>query len=382
MIRSVHLGKLRQAYAELTQAGTDPSRESLTALAERLKVKLWQLKSSRFSGFIGAESRFLCVDNMADKQIQTVGDILKNRREHLQQELADIALTMRIRREHLEAIETDNLEALPAGAYAIGFIRTYARHLELDETQLVALFKQQSNSNGAVSFDFPEMDEKREIPGTALAFGLLGLVLTAYFFVAFLTDAQTVSQNKVSQDSRVIKRLPHLKALTWCRKIKRSTAVTAPEDESTSPPADVQTPVPESEVAALTQAPDIIRVEPLPETVEEAAAPPSPVAAPQPLLSIRARGETWMRVVTDEGRILFSSIIVEGERFDFPPGEKFRLATQNAGRLEYVINGESVGFVGGRGQTLANRVVNVPRLLEGLRSVRKCDTQGCDCLNR
>ncbi|MGC6472827.1 MAG: helix-turn-helix domain-containing protein [Parvibaculales bacterium] len=302
---------------------------------------------------------------MADKQIQTVGDILKNRREHLQQELADIALTLRIRREHLEAIETDNLEALPAEAYAIGFIRTYARHLELDETQLVALFKQQSSSNGAVSFDFPEMDEKREIPGTALAFGLLGLVLTAYFFVAFLTDAQTVSQNKVSQDSRVTQEAAAPEGVDMVSEDQeKSTAVTAPEDESTSPPADVQTPVPESEVAALTQAPDIIRVEPLPETVEEAAAPPSPVAAPQPLLSIRARGETWMRVVTDEGRILFSSIIVEGERFDFPPGEKFRLATQNAGRLEYVINGESVGLVGGRGQTLANRVVNVPRLLE------------------
>lgn len=303
---------------------------------------------------------------MSGKQIQTVGGILKKKREELSQDLADIALQLRIRKEHLEAIETNNLDALPAEAYAIGFIRTYASHLELDETQLLALFKQQSTTNGQVRLDFPDVDEKRETPVMALTLGLLGAILTAYLFVAFLSDARTVSQEKLAtgkqeaalEDATIA--LPAVLAAPSAGTQPNETGensrdIPADADDvltAQSSPADAPSP----------EASDVIRVEPLPESIIEAEV--KAAEEERPVFSIRARGETWMRVVTDGGQILFSSIIIEGEHFDFPAGEKFRLATQNAGRLEYVIDGKSVGVVGGRGQTLANRVVNVPRLLE------------------
>ncbi len=299
---------------------------------------------------------------------ELVGDVLRHQREALKLDLDDISTKLRIRKEHLEAIETNQLKALPAEAYAIGFIRTYANHLGLDEAVLVSNFKMQLNGGTRVSFNFPDLEEKREIPGMALAIGLMVLVLLAYMFIAFLNNAQIITGEKGKETFQAVQ-----SELRQAESEPRGTVPDVKNDANETSEANETSKTSEkiTELATKQKQPVADALPDLPQTPsagEDNTLPTPPKkleATPlSPVFSIRARGETWMRIVSEEGRILFSSIILEGETFAFPKGEKFRLATQNAGRLEYVIDGKAVGLVGARGQTLSNRQINMPRLLE------------------
>jgi cytoskeleton protein RodZ len=84
---------------------------------------------------------------LADEVVseQTLGQILRQERELRNIPLDRIEEATRIRAAQLRAIEDDRLEALPAEAYARGFVRTYAEYLGLNGDDVVAIFNEQWN---------------------------------------------------------------------------------------------------------------------------------------------------------------------------------------------------------------------------------------------
>ena len=253
---------------------------------------------------------------------KNVGDMLKTAREAVGQDVAFVSNALRIREDHLVALEENDIQALPAQAYAIGFIRTYAAYLELDSDRLIALYKEQAGRAGGIRLDFPIMKDKGELPSTALVIGLLAVVLAAYLFWAFLITAEEEMIEK-----------------------------TTPQNNVSVP---VETPKPKAE-----------NVTPAPIPTQEASEAAPVQAERLSNFAIVARGETWMRVENAKGRILFSSIVLAGERFEFPEGDSFRLATRNAGLLDYVHGEKVIAPVGASGQILTRHRIDVPRLISG-----------------
>ena len=70
-----------------------------------------------------------------------LGAALKAAREAKQLSLQDVADLTRVRRAYLEALEANNLEALPSRPFTIGYIRAYATHLGLSPDLAVERFK-------------------------------------------------------------------------------------------------------------------------------------------------------------------------------------------------------------------------------------------------
>ena len=66
------------------------------------------------------------------------GATLRQRREELKLSLDDLAASTRIRKTYLQALEEENLPALPGAAYVIGFLRIYARQLGLPVEPLLS----------------------------------------------------------------------------------------------------------------------------------------------------------------------------------------------------------------------------------------------------
>ena len=75
----------------------------------------------------------------------TLGQMLRQERELRDIPLDRIEEATRIRSAQLRAIEDDRLDALPAEAYARGFVRTYAEYLGLNGDDVVAIFNEQWN---------------------------------------------------------------------------------------------------------------------------------------------------------------------------------------------------------------------------------------------
>src|SRR5256714_10084791 len=71
-------------------------------------------------------------------RVESFGARLKREREQRGVTLDDIALTTKIGKRFLSALEEDRFDQLPGGIFSKGFVRAYARHLAIDEEQAVA----------------------------------------------------------------------------------------------------------------------------------------------------------------------------------------------------------------------------------------------------
>ncbi len=74
--------------------------------------------------------------DVADEPM-SIGEYLKRTRLSRRLELAQVSQELRIRTEYLEALEQDQWDRLPGEVYGIGFLRGYARYLEVDAEALV-----------------------------------------------------------------------------------------------------------------------------------------------------------------------------------------------------------------------------------------------------
>lgn len=70
-----------------------------------------------------------------------VGEALRGARERLGLDVDDIALATKVRASYVAALEEMNLDALPAGPFATGYVKAYARALGLDPDVVAARFK-------------------------------------------------------------------------------------------------------------------------------------------------------------------------------------------------------------------------------------------------
>ena len=123
----------------------------------------------------------------APRALAHVGSKLKGAREAAQLSLADIAERTRITTRHLESIEAGRLGDLPGSTYAVGFVRTYARTLGMDEASIVEQARHEMGWQGpraATNPDYVPTDPRR-LPPSLLAWtaGVLLLLLVGGYFL-------------------------------------------------------------------------------------------------------------------------------------------------------------------------------------------------------
>ena len=270
-----------------------------------------------------------------------IGTALRDARVARNLSLAEVSALLRIREAHLEAIELEDFDQLPGDVYAIGFIRTYAQYLELNESDLIMRFKAASVESGMADMVFEE-EETEQISG-ALKISLL-VVGALVVYVLWLVAG---TQNDGITVSTVVQ--------------TPSAPVEAPA--APTPPAVVADEAASSSAAA-------VETPATPQASDEAALAAATIEGPADVqpnaqlidttlalskVEIRATRRTWMRLENAQGRVLFSSVIDEGEGFELPDDMDYILATRDAGALTYFVNNQAVAPVGRRGQILTNR---------------------------
>lgn len=124
--------------------------------------------------------------------VARVGDRLREAREAKGLSLEQVAAETRIPQRHLETIEAGNFGKLPSRTYAIGFSRTYARTLGLDEgdvlDQVRAELAEADGTAGEQPAKFEPGDPAR-VPGRGLAwFAVLAAVLLLGGIYAFYSS--------------------------------------------------------------------------------------------------------------------------------------------------------------------------------------------------
>lgn len=244
----------------------------------------------------------------------SAGEKLRDARARLGLTLDSAAARTRIRRDYLEALETMDPRGLPSRAYCIGYLRTYAQFLELDESAIVEQFKHEADTQtGRAIPTAPK--EKREIKLPRGAFGAV-LILAGVAGVAWWY-ANTASGEGAFAD--------------------------------VPPPPDAEISLMDDDTV-LTGAnrwsvDDVWRDLPAPgTTVEEVV--------------LRASEPTWVEVRDGSGRLLFSRELGAGERYRALSEDGLTVTAADAGLIEIFVAGESMGLLGEPGTPVDERPVH------------------------
>ncbi|MEA3004269.1 MAG: cytoskeleton protein RodZ [Sphingomonadales bacterium] len=117
-----------------------------------------------------------------------IGERLRVAREAKGISLDDVARQTRIPIRHLEHIEREEWDALPAITYSVGFVRSYANAVGLDGPALGAELREQlggARSAGAASTAYYEPADPARVPPRwmAVAAALLALLIVAGYIV-------------------------------------------------------------------------------------------------------------------------------------------------------------------------------------------------------
>jgi transcriptional regulator with XRE-family HTH domain len=203
-------------------------------------------------------------DDIGEGQDLSIGEQLRRAREAKGMSLDDVASRTRIPIRHLQNLEREEWDALPAATYAVGFTRNYANAIGLDGATLARELREQIGgpSHRAAAPEYYAQADPARVPPKSLIFVVI--------FVAILVIAY----------------------LLW-----RSTL-----DEGTSavPPLDIP----------VEQAPAPAPAQP--------AAPTPQAAAGQPVTLV-ATGETWLRITEGpDGPTIFSGTMVASDRYQLP----------------------------------------------------------------
>ena len=112
------------------------------------------------------------------------GEIFKKKREELGIDIKEASDILKIGSEYLSAIENDVFDRLPVAVYTIGYIRCYAKYLDVDAGPVIADFTSHLSSPKPSTI-IPVSSSRRKVPGyiyiaLALLTGLVVLSVSVY----------------------------------------------------------------------------------------------------------------------------------------------------------------------------------------------------------
>ena len=283
---------------------------------------------------------------------RSAGDELRQRREALGLDLAEVAATLRIKPAYLVALEAGRPNELPGAVYAIGFIRAYADHLGLDSGEMLRLFKQQSALFAAKpDLVFPIQLGERTMPGGMLLVALI-LAVCGYGGWFYLSTGDGPRPERVAQ-------IP-LELLPYREAFRAPPPVSQPMVEAQAAPRSPAVPSEGSEHSGSGGRPSAAgsALAAVPAATDPAPNSPGEVV-------IRATADSWIQIRDARQSVLLTRVLKAGESCRAPDRPGLSMRTGNAGGLEITVNGVPAPPIGGRGMVRRNVALDGHALLAG-----------------
>ena len=286
----------------------------------------------------------------SEAPLETVGQDLRAARLRRGDDLATVSRALKIRKDHLEAVEEDDIESLPGKTYAIGFVRSYATYLGLDTTATVERFKQEitgRHDEHAQPAPIMHDEEGRRLPqGWRIVAGVV--VLALVYGVWHLLSAGPAPQ-PVPPPPVIVP--PHVAAAPSPRRCQAADNQTAISATAAAP---IRAPV--RQRLAPIRRPRQYR-----QSAARPAAPRSSGRAAVPAAStghvygaqnknarivLRARGDTHIEVRGPDGMVYINRDLNAGDHYNVPNIIGLTLSSSNAGAVEVDLDGLAMGRAG------------------------------------
>ncbi len=255
------------------------------------------------------------VDAVIETPVElTAGEMLRNARTtgRRKREIPTISKQLCIREEFLEALENGQYNVIPEPVYILGFARNYAMELGLNPDEIVVKIKKEmgmvsdcaSDDDDVTACAMPSIKEESWVK---ILFGKIYQFIYqnwiwfagAVVVIALVVFAIVMMQPDVKEE--VIAEVP----------------VVAVESVSVEP--EYKLPVRERFGTDNREKANVV---------------------------LQAIQESWVKVEDGRGNTVFSRVLVPGDLYYVPAGNKYKATFGNAGGIDVWVNGELVPDVG------------------------------------
>lgn len=349
-----------------------------------------------------------------------LGDLMRGERATMGKSLLDVQRELRIRAAYIAAIENCDPSAFDTPGFIAGYVRSYARYLNMDPDKAFEAFCAESGFTTAHGMSpsassakraplprqvnsvrdpfaapttpfapakdaFFSQIEPRAVGSTLVLLALIGTI--GYGGWAVLNEVQRVTLAPVENTPEVLSDLDPLQARPTVAANEpgmspTESGVTQPSNDALTRmyrPQALDVPVlvardapistlDPSTIGAFAEA---VRPDPLAASIEfalnEAAQfgpqipqVPQVVAEPSPGVEMVAVRSAWVRVNAADGSVIFEGIMEAGDRYAVPLTEEPAvLRVGESGSVYFTVNGQHYGPVGPRGTVTSNVALSV-----------------------
>ncbi len=280
-----------------------------------------------------------------------VGSALREERLRRQFTLEHVSNVTRISARYLEAIENDRPQDLPGTVYTRGFVRQYARFLDLPAEELLSSLPRVDIENAVLPVpppkEFRPFWNPRWAPpamGLSVATVILAAMGAAWFYFDLTPTVVAAAKAAISAARN--------------QQQARNQQPTAPAEPAAIPTPTLQTGTEPGAPAQVESGPGLAAVTPA--TVTPAAAIPEPTApgnSPPGSVQVllRANADAWVQVMAD-GKKAFTGMLHRNDSREISGQQLVRVMTGNAGGVEIWLNGRVLDPIGPVGQVRTVRL--------------------------
>ena len=256
----------------------------------------------------------------------TAGEMLKNARTtgRRKREIATISKLLCIREEFLTALEEGNYRVIPEDVYILGFARSYAVELGLDPDEVIAKLKKEL---GLVKKESKENREEVEIKTKSKV--ETPKIVTKVNKESLMNWIKNAIQYVKKHWVWFVSGLVALLVLVVC------VVIFVGKIGNKEPVKDVQPDVVEE--AVVIPEPDFRY--PIHEKFDEKNAKESRVV-------LQAEKESWVKIEDARGSSVFSRVLIPGDVYYLPAGDKFKATFGNVGAIDVWVDGRLVKKLG------------------------------------
>jgi cytoskeletal protein RodZ len=295
-----------------------------------------------------------------------LGRLLRETRTAKEFTLAEVEANTRIRQKYLEALESGDYTVLPKGATARGFLRNYARFLEVDPDEAVRVFAAESGNNiedlpldksvQSRQIDYRPIEEELNHPEPSSDWWRWGMAAVVVLVLA--AGSWGFLGGRFGNINLNINWAYITQALGPQQQVALAPTGTPTRTATPSGVKATQT-APVAPVGAATKPAPTSDLLPyptptLPPTATPTALPPT--ATPMPVttsisMTVKVTQRSWI-LVTADGNQVDQGVYEAGTEHGWDAQQSLSIRTGNAAGVDLNLNGQSLGAMGGVGQVM------------------------------
>ena len=354
------------------------------------------------------------------------GEALRSEREKAGVDIPTLSFELRIPKNYLKALESEDYDELPGTTYGFGYIKSYCKFLGIDDTPFLDTYKMRTAMLGrGPSYHFPDEALEPRMSGAmtamlvvlALLSGYIGWqVYDRYGLPSGSSSPKVVKTVSVDDDASGTNsaddapETASLETSTQTAQIDSTQDADASQDDAKATDTDttlltasdsdeeavqsdnradsqgdevndVANDVAEATTETATQQSAQLETNQLesapakeletPQATQTTASAQANVREPQEEIVISANSAAWVEVVSENGDVILSKLFQAGEEYIAPASEKLYLSTGNAGGLVLMIPGLDSFQAGAVGEIIRD----LPLSRESIRSRRSAVVQ-------